>query len=99
MAINPSQQFQPYTIEITKQLDISEADERAVERFRDDPFGDEDAILRLTIGPQMASTERVILWARWRQFVQRISLATQGVTPETPVRTEEVTRRYRIQPA
>src|SRR4051812_44224190 len=95
-----TKQFQPYTIEITKQLDASEADEKAVAKFRDNPFGDEDAILRLTIGPHLESTERVILWARWRQFVQRISLETPAAAGglETPVRTEEITRRYRIQP-
>lgn len=94
-------QFEPYTMEITKQLDLSEADEKAVAKFRDNPFGDEDAILQMTIGPTVTATERIILWARWRQFVQRILVvaAREGGSPDTPLRTEEVTRRYRIQPA
>lgn len=89
--------FEPYTIEITKQLDLSEADEQAVRRFREDAFSDEDPILRMTVGPQLSQARRVILWARWRQFVQRIQLRTSADgSADTPLRTEEVTRRYRI---
>lgn len=91
-------EFEPYTMEITKQLDLSEADERAVERFRENPFGDEDEILRMALGPDLTSAQRIILWARWRQFVQRIALVREAASPDTPIRTEEITRRYRIQP-
>lgn len=93
-----AKQFQPYTMEITKQLDLSEADDKAVAAFRDNPFGDEDAIMQMTIGPHLLQAERIILWARWRQFVQRISAGAQAGGVDSPVRTDEVTRRYRVQP-
>lgn len=88
--------FEPYTMEITKQLDLSVADERAVARFRENAFADEDAIVALAVGSHVARDRIIIYWARWRQFVQ--SLAREVGGPDTPVRTEEVTRRYRIQP-
>jgi hypothetical protein len=90
--------FEPFTMEITKELNLPEADERAVARFRDEAFGDEDAILRMTLGPQLVGAQRIILWARWRQFVQRIGLAQADSGSDSPSRTEEVTRRYRIAP-
>jgi hypothetical protein len=87
---------EPYTMEITKQLDLSTADEKAIARFRDNPFADEDQIIAMAVGSHVTARERIIIyWLRWRQFVQ--SLYREG-SAESPVRTEEVTRRYRIMP-
>jgi len=88
--------FEPYTIEITKQLHLSEADERARATFRAKAFEDEDSIINMAIGPGV-NAERRILWARFGEFVQSISV--EGIAREIPVHTEEITRRYRVQAA
>ena len=92
-------EYEPYTMEITKQLDLSEADERAVANFRNNPFGDEDQIMQMALGPNLSAARQIILGARWRQFVQRIEWRQPGGDQAGgPLRTEEITRRYRIQP-
>lgn len=86
---------EPYTMEITKQLDLSTADEKAIARFRDNPFADEDEIIAAAVGSHIARDRIIIYWLRWRQFVQ--TLYREGGS-DAPVRTEEITRRYRVMP-
>jgi hypothetical protein len=88
-------EYEPYTIEITKKFSSNDTSTRAVERFRDNPFGDEDAILRTVVGSGLGDARIIITWGKWGQFPQELGLRAQT----DPALTEEVTRHYRVEPA
>jgi hypothetical protein len=98
--------FEPFTIEITKKLDLSEADETARANFRGKSFDDEEALLEMVAGPGVVTSDIIITWGKFQQFPQRIPtrmferpLESGAPLPsEGPVHTEEITRRYRIIP-
>ena len=92
--------FQPFTMEITKQLDLAEADDAAVARFRENPFGNEDEILKTMLGPHSGPAEFRILWAKfreWRQVIGFIEGAPAPAAAATPSITHEYTRKYHVE--
>ena len=93
-----AQEFQPNTIEITKRLDLSKADEKTMSQMRKNVFADEDSLLRGVLGAGLEAKlpSLRIFWGRFGEFVQSIEIDALVASNEGTRRTDEFTRQYRI---
>jgi hypothetical protein len=95
--------FEPYTIEVTRNLDLSGLSDSAADRLREESSSrGDDAILDRIFGRSSASAGRIVIieWAKWLQFPQQLPPRMQREPGEPAQKsTEELTTRYRVEPS
>jgi hypothetical protein len=93
--------FQPHTMEITRQLDVSGLDDRQAEKLRKELFPEvaEDPIVKRAVVGLAEALWLQILWRKWRQWLRWVAATTETGegTSGAPTKTEEVTTRYQVE--
>lgn len=103
------QRFQPHTMEVTRELEISGLDDHEAERLKKELLSEtatDDPVLRTTLAALEQPAWTQVRWKKWRDWGQYTSgpnppgASESGTTgAAVPRKTQELTTHYQIEPA